>query len=175
MPTQTPWIITAPVEVTPPSTPQPTGTFILSLAEGGYYHLFAYAPDSLPLTRLTNGQWDDITPAISPDGTWVAYSSRQNGYWDLYLLNLQDGGILRLTDTLAYDAAPSWSPDGVWLVYETYGQNSLEIAIRPVADPNAAPILVTSDSFLDSSPVWSPRGRQIAFVSNRSGEPEIWL
>lgn len=177
-PTQTPWIITVPVEVTPPAfaaSSLPEGTFIFSLVDGGYYHLFAYAPDGLPLTRLTNGMWDDITPALSPDGQWVAFSSRQNGYWDLYLLNLTSGGRLRLTDTFAYDAAPSWSPDGVWLVYETYGSESLEIAIRPVADPAAAPIPLTNDTFLDTAPVWSPRGRQIAFVSNRSGDPEVWL
>lgn len=174
-PTQTPWIITAAPQAAETLPSAPRGTFFLSLPDGGRYHLFAYAPDSLPLTRLTNGNWDDITPALGPGGDWLAYASRQNGYWDLYLLNLQNGGSLRLTDTLAYDGAPSWSPDGVWLVYETYGEKSLEIALRPVADPAAAPIQLTSDSFLDSSPVWSPSGRQIAFVSNRSGEPEIWI
>lgn len=174
-PTQTPWIITVPPSEAATLPSAPRGIFLLSLPDGGVYHLFAYAPDFLPLTRLTNGNWDDITPAISPDGNWVAYASRQNGYWDLYLLNLQNGGALRLTDTLPYDAAPSWSPDGVWLVYETYGERSLDIAIRSVGDPTAAPIALTADSFLDTSPVWSPGGRQIAFVSNRSGEPEIWL
>lgn len=174
-PTQTPWIITVIPQDVDTAQPAPRGTFLLSLPDGGHSHLFAYAPDSLPLTRLTAGNWDDITPALGPDGNWLAYASRRNGYWDLYLLSLQDGGELRLTDTLAYDAAPSWSPDGAWLVYETYGAKSLDIAIRSVTDPAADPIRLTDDSFLDSSPAWSPGGRQIAFVSNRSGEPEIWI
>lgn len=174
-PTQTPWVITTTSQAGEPIPPAPRGTFLLSLPDGGYYHLFAYAPDSLPLTRLTSGNWDDITPALGPDGNWLAYASRRNGYWDLYLLSLQDGGTLRLTDTLAYDASPSWSPDGVWLAYETYGPHSLDIAIRSVADSQAAPIPLTSDNFLDASPAWSPGGRQIAFISNRSGEPEVWI
>jgi TolB protein len=60
-------------------------------------------------------------------------------------------------------------------VYEIYGEDSLEIVIRSVTDPAAAPIQLTSDTYLDTSPSWSALGRQIAFVSNRSGEPEIWI
>ena len=94
--------------------------FFFSLQEGGNFHLFAFSPQTLPLTRLTADPWDDITPALSPDGKSLAYSSRRNGYWDLYLLNLVSGSVLRLTDTLDYDAAPSWSPDGAFIAYESY-------------------------------------------------------
>lgn len=173
--TQTPWVITTSPQVTDYVQSAPRGTFILSLPDGGFYHLFAYSPESLPLTRLTTNPWDDIAPALGPDGNWLACASRQNGYWDLYLLNLQDGGSLRLTDSLAYDGSPSWSPDGAWLVYETYTENSLEIAIRSTTDTASPPIQLTTDSFLDTAPSWSPLGRQIAIVSNRSGEPEIWI
>jgi len=173
--TQTPWIITAVSEPTSTLQPDARGIFFLSLPDGGYKHIFAYSPGTLPLTRLTADGWDDITPALSPDGKWLAYASRRNGYWDLYLLDLFSGAILRQTDTLAYDASPSWSPDGSWLAYESYGQQSLDILIRSVGDSATQPIPLTMDSFMDCSPAWSPRGRQIAFVSNRSGEPEIWI
>jgi TolB protein len=156
------------------------GLIILAMDEGGNTHLFAYQPEEtgagqpLPLTRLTYGPWDDITPAISPDGQTVAFASNRNGYWDLYLLNLGSGVVDRLTDTLAYEAAPSWSPDGEWLVYEAYVDENLEIRIQSVTTPGD-PILLTNNPAADHSPVWSPQGRQIAFVSNRSGENEIWL
>ena len=162
-----------------PSNPQveTPGTIILALDEGGNTHLFAYQPQSLPLTRLTGGPWDDITPALSPDGRSVAFASNRNGYWDLYLLNLQDGSLTRLTDSLEYDGAPSWSPDGIWLAYETYHPDqggNLEIFIRPVSG-SQAPIRLTNHPAADYAPAWSPMGRQIVFVSTRSGEPEIWL
>ena len=174
-PTHTPWIITVMRGSDSNNRNSHQELFFLSLPDGGYYHLFAYSPTSLPMTRLTGNAWDDITPALGPDGNWLAFSSRQNGYWDLYLLNLLSGATLRLTDTHAYDGSPSWSPDGSWLAYETYGEQSMEIAIRSTTDASTEPILLTRDTSLDCSPAWSPLGRHVAFVSNRSGEPEIWI
>lgn len=151
------------------------GILILSLAEGVDTHLFAYQPESLPLTRLTSGAWDDITPALSPDGKQLAFASNRNGYWDLYVLELATGEITRLTDSLEYDASPSWSPDGVWLAYESYVNNNLEIFIRPVSG-DQPPMQLTSNMAADYSPAWAPTpGRKIAFVSTRTGEPDIWI
>lgn len=155
------------------------GLILLSMDEGGNTHLFAYQPQAvegqgLPLIRLTSGPWDDITPAISPDGTQVAFASNRNGYWDLYLLDLPSGQVSRLTDTPEYDAAPSWSPDGLWLAYETYPDNNLEIRITSISQPGT-PISLTNHPASDHSPSWSPAGRTIAFVSDRSGSDEVWL
>ena len=174
-PTQTPFVITATPAPSLVPTLGPTKIFILSLADAGYDHLFAYNPQSLPLTRLTTGNWDDIMPALSPDGMSVAFASNRNGYWDLYRLDLQSGKTARLTDTPAYDAAPSWSPDGVWLVYETFVDGNLQLLIQSVQDPAQPIIRLTRDSSSDFYPAWSPQGRKIAFVSNRSGENEIWI
>ena len=174
VPTQTPYVITAtPAEFVPTSTPK--GVFFLSLEEGGNFHLFAYSPQTMPATRLTANTWDDITPAPSPDGNWLAFASNRNGYWDLYLLDLGGGGTIRLTDTPEYDAAPSWSPDGVYIAYESYLKGNLEIFIHSTTDPTQGSIQLTESPAADSSPAWSPGGRQIAFISNRSGEPEVWI
>ena len=178
------------------------GTLILSLAEAGSFHLFAYHPQTLPLTRLTAGEWDDITPSTNPDGHTLAFSSNRDGQWDLYLLDLENGEVKRLTDTPEYDAAPSWSPDGQWLAYETYLTETLPSPTSggstptPQTTPTAPPkreslelfilhldpessakeiIRLTNDPAADFSPHWSPSGRSIAFVSNRGGDDEIWL
>ena len=75
------------------------GIIFLSMSDGANIHLFAYHPQFLAMTRLTNNPWDDIHPVVSPDGKKIAYSSRQNGYWDLYLFDLATGKSSRLTDT----------------------------------------------------------------------------
>ncbi len=155
--------------------PLSQGLMVLSLQDGAYAHLFAYRPQGLPLTRLTNQPWDDITPALSPDGTQVAFSSKANGYFDLFLLNLASGQTTRLTDTAAYDANPTWSPDGRWLAFESYVDNNLEIYILSLEDLSQPAIRVTDDPGADFDPAWAPQGRQIAFVSNRTGTDQVWL
>ncbi len=164
-------------------TPQPVinapalaqDLIILSMEENGFAHLFVTIPGKLELTRITAGPWNDITPSLSPDGSRLAFSSDRGGFYDLYLLDLQTGGIQQLTDTPDYDASPTWSPDLAWLAYETLNQTNLDIALFSLNDPAQSHVLLTDDPASDHSPAWSPNGRQIVFISDRTGNSEIWL
>ncbi len=151
------------------------GVLLLSLRDGNQIHLFAYHPAYLPLTRLTNSAWDEIDPAVSPDGKSLAYASRQNGYWDLYIRDLESGSVRRVTDTPDYDGKPSWSSDGQWLACESYQAGKLDIYLVSVVDPQQAPIRLTEDPVAASAPAWSPQGRRIAYVSARGGHTAIWI
>ncbi len=161
-----------------PFAPLDNGVIVLSLDEGGYFQLFAYQQQGMPLTRLTSGPWQDIHPALSPDGQRVVFSSNRRGHWDLYIISLVTGELQQLTESANYVGHPSWSPDGKWLVYESYlenGENSnLDLFIQPV-DKSQAAIQLTTDLAADHSPAWSPGGRQIVFISTRTGQNDVWL
>jgi TolB protein len=181
--------LSAPTEMSVPATSQPTETqtetptpipeaqdiVLLSMEENGYAHLFFYIPQQLPLTRLTYGNWDDVSPALSPDGTKVAFASNRDGSWDLYVLELEGGEVTRVTNSPAYESAPSWSPDSQWLACEIYLNENLEVAIVSLSDGNQEPIPLTNEPSADHSPAWAPDGRHVAFVSNRGGDSDIWL
>ena len=141
---------------------------IFSFEEDGSAHLFAYIPEKMPLTRLTSGDWDDITPAPSPDGERIAFTSNRNGFWDLYLMDLSNGDVTQLTDTTNYEGAPTWSPDSSFLAFESYIQEeeNLEIVVGSVDDPLNGAVRLTTSSASDHSPAWAPDGRHIAFVSD---------
>ncbi len=148
---------------------------LLSIEENGYSHLFLYQPGLLPLTRISGGNWNDITPAISPDGSRIAFASNRDGFYDIYLLDLQTGGTQKMTDTPQYDSSPTWSPDLAWIAYESYYNDNLEIALLSLQDASQDAIYLTNDPASDHSPAWSPNGRQIAFVSNRNSNADIWI
>ncbi len=151
------------------------GMILLSMEENGYAHLFAYFPQTLPLLRLTSGEWDDVQPALSPDRKQVAFASNRDSFWDLYILEISSGEITRVTNTETYEASPSWSPDGQWLAFEVYTDENLDISILSLTDEDMEPINLTLDPSSDHSPSWAPGGRQLAFVSNRNGDSDIWL
>jgi len=179
--------------ITPIPDPSPTplivdypsqfGTLVLSIREGTDIHLFAYQPffdntnegtlTALPITRITSGNHQDITPSINPDGTKIAFSSNRNGFWDLYIFDLLTAEIKQLTDTRAYDGNPTWSPDGQWLAYESYQINNLEIIIQDI-DQIQGPIPLTNHPAADFSPSWSGQGRKISFITTRNGIQEVW-
>jgi len=139
---------------------------IFSYEEDGYAHLFATIPNKMPLTRLTSNDWDDTSPAASPDGKRLAFSSNRSGFWDLYLLDLSNGDVTQLTDTPTYEGAPTWSPDGSFIAYESYLNENLEIVIGPAEAPLENAVRLTNSVAADYSPAWAPGGRQIAFISN---------
>jgi TolB protein len=181
-PSPVPTSSSVPVSTAPPlslgSQPGDLGTqgvLLLSLRDGVYTRLFAYHPGLLPLTRLSHSEWDEVDPAVSPDGRRLAFASRRNGYWDLYVRDLVSGQVERITDTPEYEGRPSWSPDGQWLVFAAMYDGDLDIYLLSLLDRAQAPILLTDDPAADTSPSWSPQGRKIAFVSTRLGASHIWI
>jgi len=179
-------IPTAPAEPINPDLlayPSQFGSLILSIREGKDIHLFAYQPfledwsgigyTALPLTRITAGPFHDVAPAVSPDGSLVAFASNRNGPWDIYILDLNTGEIEQFTNTFAYDGNPTWSPDGQWLAYESYHVNNLEILIQDI-NRTSGEIPLTNHPGADFAPNWSKQGRLISFVSTRNGLQEVW-
>ncbi len=150
------------------------GIIVFSMGDGVHQHLFVFHPNYLPITRLTNGEWDDRDPAISPDGNFMVFTSNRSGQWDLYIWDLSNNALKPLTNTSDYEADPEWSPDNQWITYESYVNGQSNIRIRSVFDESAAPIQLTEGAGNNLDPSWSPLGRQIAFSTNRSGRYEIW-
>ena len=71
------------------------------------------------------------------------------------------------------------SPDGRWVAFEVTrfdkeaNSSNIDIFLVPVA--GGAPSAFVRSAGDDSSPTWSPDGKQLAFVSDRDGTSQIWV
>ena len=99
--------------------PDPAGRFIVfaSTRHRATSDLYLQRTGSAAVTQLTSDPSNDVMPAVSPDGTRLAYASDRAGTWDLYLTDLRGGPTVRLTEDGSQNLHPSFSPDGQWIVY----------------------------------------------------------
>src|SRR5262249_54008620 len=61
---------------------------------------------------VTMHEAHEITPAFSPDGRWIAFSSNRHGSYDVFVVPVRGGRPKRLTFDSANDLVCGWSPDG---------------------------------------------------------------
>ncbi|HYO76345.1 MAG TPA: protein kinase [Thermoanaerobaculia bacterium] len=124
-------------------------------------------------TRLTTGDYD-VWPVWSRDGRSVAFSSRRPGYLDIYMRDVATGGERPVAVSEVDKVASSWSPDGAMIFYDALGLASgTDIRYVTIADGKSHPYAATQ--FVESSAKMSPDGKWIAFQSNESGQPEIYV
>lgn len=72
--------------------------------------------------RLTAGLGEPSTPAVSPDGKWIAFVGRDEQHPEVYLMSAEGGTARRMTWLGPDVMVRGWTPDGRILFVSTYGQ-----------------------------------------------------
>lgn len=122
------------------------------------------------LKRLTRNAVKDATPAWSPDGKWIAFTSNRNGHNEVWIIAAKGGPAhaLRLAG-----GEPAWSPDGRQIAFaHGRGGAARETADLYVANSDGTAIRRLTHErvgVVSHHPSWSPDGRSIAFMSDRGG------
>jgi Tol biopolymer transport system component len=124
-----------------------------------------------------------LSPSWSPDGQRIVFSGNNGGITDLYMVDADGKNLRRLTDDRYGDLMPQWSPDGKAIAFATdRGEetsfellrfNKWRIAILDLA--SGAVTVLPGQGGHNLNPMWGPDGRSIAFISDRSGTPNVFL
>jgi TolB protein len=154
------------------STPPGPPDLLFVSTRDGDYALFGAARDGSAQRRLTaergdpstpTGLFFQVTPAWSPDGTRIAFSSSRDGAAHLFVMQADGTGTARLTSSKQDDQHPSWSPDGAFVVFAREG------AIFRVPAAGGAVRRLGKAPGSAANPAYSPDGASIAYDYRQPG------
>ena len=115
-------------------------------------------------------------PAISPDGSRVAFVGMRDGNPEIYVMDADGTNLARVTNDPQPDGRPAFTPDGLGLVFQAQRMvnNKPFLQIFSAALDGSGLKALTTDS-LNQTPTVSPDGGTIAFASTRNKNSDIWL
>lgn len=112
--------------------------------------------------------------SIAPDGNSIVYACDFEGDQEIFFLNLVTHEELQLTSNDVDDRDPAFSPDAsrIALSTEDLGRR---ICVITLATEEQECITSPNGLLVDTAPAWNPTGNdELAFVSNRDGDFDIW-
>jgi TolB protein len=104
----------------------------------------------------------------------LAYVSYRSGHPNVVIRG-EDGLIIGSTQFKGTTTSPSVGPDGRIAFASSKDGDSMEIYVAN-GDGSSARKLTRTRNAVNISPRWNPKtGREIAFISDRGGSPQIYL
>ena len=132
------------------------------------------------------------SPDWAPKGNEIAFAGTQKGFSDIYVYNFKTEELRQITRDIFSDLEPRWSANGEEIAFISdrneyiHTENlSEDFKIQKVnyhqfdiytVNVNTGTInRITDTPANEKSPVWSPDGSKIAFVSDRNGIFNIYI
>ncbi len=156
----------------------------LDISDGKRRDIWVYEWERDALTRLTFSGEENLSPAWTPDGHRIVYSSRdKSGSFNLWWIRADGAGdAQRLTESKNPQYARSWRPDGKFLAFHELNPNTgFDVMTLPIQGDEKSgwkpgePKPFVNSTFTEAEPAFSPDGRWLAYTSNESGGFEVYV
>ena len=114
---------------------------------------------SLTPARVSTSGSMNVEPALSPDGSAVAFASDRSGSFEIYVVSLARGSQeIAITSDGQNNIQPEWSPDGRWIA--SYSSNGGGLWVVPSTGGTPRQLVESG-----SNPAWSPDSNSLAFTT----------
>ena len=132
--------------------------------------------DGPRMGRFTFGVGVDRYPVWSPDGHRIVFGSTRAGIANLYVKDVNsESPEALLVESAQFKVPNDWSLDGQFLLYtSTDPQTGRDLWVRPMVG-DTTPWAVLKTQFSETHGRFSPDGRWVAYQSDESGRPEIYV
>jgi len=142
---------------THPITPSILRGQIVYYEVADYYQIAIADSDGTRLKGLSPSGALDIDPAVSRDGTRIAFANAvpNTNDWNIFVMNADGSNRVRVTNLQWQNDRPAWSPDGKRIVFESnVDRRSNQIY---VVDADGTGVTqLTFENGSSGSPEWSP-------------------
>jgi Tol biopolymer transport system component len=125
--------------------------------------------------RLTRDNVPQLAPVVAPGGR-IFFSSYSRGPWDIWSTTPKGGTDLKpFLESETAKSAKDVSPDGRFLLYREFNVGTLGDLKVAALDGDPAPRTFVATADDETAGDFSPDGRWVAYVSDESGRPEVYV
>lgn len=153
----------------------------LTISQQGNPDLYKMSFDGTLQGKLTNGPNNsmNVEPAISSNGSKIAFSSDRSGRPMIYTMNSDGSNVKRITFAGVYNSTPTWSPDGKKIAFSGQSEDHFDIFVMNTDGTNMIRLTSARKSngkwSTNEDPSFSPDGRFVMYTSNRTGKNQIYI
>lgn len=142
-------------------------------------------PIGKPLLTPANSGNMNVSPAISPDGRYVAYMSEKDLFGiDLFLADAHTGEVIRklgsritnpdIDEFSFIESAGTFSPDGKRFAFSVFSKGKNKLMILNVETGKTSELITMGDITEFTNITWAPNGDVVAFSGLKNGYSDIY-
>ena len=147
-------------------------TFVGKKTKKSFKQIYTMDFDGGNLKQITNTPAHHLSPAWSPDGRYLVYTSFEDGNPDLFIYDLVHKTHSKLSGREGINSGGHFAHTGDIVAFTGSQRGDADIYV--INRQGMSRRRLIKGSGLDVDPAFSPDGKWLAFVSGRYGNPHIF-